>query len=106
MRSGILRSSAKGSSLALPAVIGSSDRSRRTDWVALLPFVAGLIATEGFARHAPQEIEMYFYWGEFPGRHSVVHPLYEMFIQGLARDPYLLVMHVNGIIGALAVLPL
>jgi hypothetical protein len=80
--------------------------ARRADWPALLVFLFALGIREGYARHAIQELEIYFYYGVVPSRHSVIHPLFQMFLQPLARDPYLFMMHVNGVLGALATLPL
>jgi hypothetical protein len=79
---------------------------RREDWPALLVFLLALGTREGYARHGIEELEIYFYYGVFPNRHSVVHPLLEMFVQPLGRDPYRFMMHVNGIMGSLAALPL
>jgi hypothetical protein len=79
---------------------------RREDWPVLLAFLLALAVREGYARHGIEELEIYFYYGEFPNRHSVVHALYQMFVQSLGTDPYRLMMHVNGILGALATLPL
>ena len=79
---------------------------RREDWPALIVFLLALGIREGYARHAIEEIEIHFFYGVFPNRHSVVYPLLQMFLQPLARDPYLFMMHVNGVLGALATLPL
>src|SRR5262249_50048747 len=48
--------------------------ARRTDWIALLPFVAGLVVREVFTMHSVQELEIQFAQGPV-GRHSVVYPL-------------------------------
>ena len=79
---------------------------RRSDWPALLVFLLALGLREGYARHGIQELEIYFYWDSFFHRHSVVHPLLQMFLQPLAADPYRLMMHVNGVLGSFATLPL
>ena len=91
--------------LAVSGYFGYGSPSRE-DWPALVVFLLALGIREGYARHAIEEIEIHFFYGGFLNRHSVVYPLLEMFLQRLARDPYLFMMHVNGILGALATLPL
>lgn len=91
--------------LAATGVFGYGS-PRRADWPSLLIFLLAFVIREGIARHANGENEMYFYYGGFRHRHSVVHPLLQMFLQPLARDPYAWMMHVNGTLGALATLPL
>jgi hypothetical protein len=91
--------------LVLSGVFGYGS-VRREDWPALLPFLVALGIREGYARHGIEELEIYFYYGAVPNRHSVIHPLYQMFVQSLADDPYWFMMHVNGVLGALATLPL
>ena len=91
--------------LALCGVFGYGS-PRREDWPALLVFLLALGIREGYARHAIEELEIYFYYGAFPNRHSAVHQLFQMFMQPLASDPYWFMMHVNGVLGALATLPL
>ena len=80
--------------------------ARRDDWVALIPFTLALVIREAYARHSIQEMELFFYFGVFPNRHSIVQPLFAMFFQRLAADPYWFMMHVNGTLGAVAALPL
>lgn len=79
---------------------------RRSDWPAIPAFLLAIVMREGIARHAIGDNELYFFYGVFRHRHSVVHPLLGMFLQPLARDPYAWMMHVNGVLGALATLPL
>lgn len=78
----------------------------RADWPAVVVFLLALGIREGIARHAIGDNELYFHLGVSYHRHSVVHPLLQMFLQRLARDPYAWMLHVNGALGALAVLPL
>jgi hypothetical protein len=56
-------------------------------------------------RHSLQEIVVYFARGPI-GRHSVVYPLLQMFFAPLTGDLQRFVMHMNGVLGALACLPL
>jgi hypothetical protein len=78
----------------------------REDWPALVPFVLALGLREGWARHGIQDVEVYFFWGQF-SRHSVLHTLLQMFLQPLAPgDPFRFMTHVNGVLGAVATLPL
>jgi hypothetical protein len=80
--------------------------ARREDWPALLVFVLAWAIRAGYARHGNEELELYFYYGAVPNRHSVIHPLYQMFVQSLSAYPYWFMMHANGFLGALATLPL
>lgn len=91
--------------LALTGAFGYGS-PRRQDWPALFVFLLALAIREGYARHAIQELEIYFYYGAFPSRHSVVRMLFQMFLQSLAADQYRFMMHVNGVLGSLATLPL
>ena len=79
---------------------------KRSDWVALVPFFAGLIACEALTLHSIEEIEIHFYTGYLPDKNSLLHPLFQMFMGRFATDPYSFMMHVNGTMEALAVLPL
>ncbi len=79
---------------------------RRQDWPALLPFAIALGVREGYARHGIAELELHVFTGAFPDRHSLVHPFLQMFLQQFASDPYPFIFHVNGVLGALATLPL
>jgi hypothetical protein len=82
---------------------GSPERS---DWIALVPFLVGFVASEAFTLHSIEEIELHFYNGFLPDKNSIVHPLFQMFIGQFATDPYAFMTHVNGLMGALATLPL
>ncbi len=82
---------------------GSPERS---DWVALVPCLVGLIACEAFTLHSIEEIELHFYTGYLPDKNSILHPLFQMFMGRFAKDPYAFMMHLNGIMEAVAVLPL
>jgi hypothetical protein len=77
----------------------------RGDWVALPPFLLALVLREAFTLHSLQEIVIYFEHGPL-GRHSVVYPLVQMFFVPLASDPQAFVLHMNGVLGALATLGL
>jgi hypothetical protein len=79
---------------------------RREDWPALVAFALALGIREGYARQGIAELELYFFYGAYPMRHSIIHPLLQMFLQRLFTDPYVVIPHVNGVLGSLAVLPL
>ncbi len=79
---------------------------RRDDWPALLVFLFALGIREAYARHGIEGVELHFNWNNGFDRHSVVYTFYVMFLQPLARDPYRVVIHSNGILGAVAALPL
>jgi len=76
------------------------------DWVAIVPFATALVVREALTLHSIEEIEIHFFSGHVPNKHSFVQPLLEMFIVRFARDPQSFAMHVNGILGAVASLPL
>lgn len=88
--------------------------ARRSDWVALPPFVLALLLREGFTLHSLQEIVISFTHGVslagpslLPvGRHSIVYPLLQIFFVPLVDDAQAFVLHMNGVLGALATLPL
>jgi hypothetical protein len=77
----------------------------RSDWVALPPFLLALVVREAFTLHSLQEIVIYFARGPV-GRHSIVYPLLQMFFVPLVSDSQAFVFHMNGVLGALATLPL
>ncbi|HLY37206.1 MAG TPA: hypothetical protein VKU61_04180, partial [Candidatus Binatia bacterium] len=76
------------------------------DWVAIVPFAIALVVREVLTLHSIEEIEIHFFSGRAPNKHSFVQPLLEMFMVRFARDPQRFAMHVNGILGAVASLPL
>jgi hypothetical protein len=78
---------------------------RRSDWIALLPFAGALVVREYLTLHSIQEIEIQFALTPV-GRHSVVYPLFQLLYSRLVRDPQTATFHINGVVGALAVLPL
>jgi hypothetical protein len=77
----------------------------RTDRIALLPFAVALVLREGFTLHSVEGIEIQFARGPI-GRHSVVYPLLQELYTPLASDPHAFTMHLNGVLGALACLPI
>jgi hypothetical protein len=77
----------------------------RRDWIAGLPFVVALIVREAFTLHSVQEIEIQFALGP-TGRHSVVYPLLQLLYSPFVADPHSFTMHLNGVLGAVACLPL
>jgi len=79
--------------------------ARRSDWVGLVPFAIALVLREIFTLHSLQEIEIQFAHGPV-GRHSVVYPLLQMFFAPFVGDDQAFTMHMNGWLGALAVLAL
>lgn len=79
--------------------------AQRTDWVALVPFVIALVVREGIALHSVEELEIRFA-RRFYDKHSVVYPLLQLFYRPLVSDAHGFTMHVNGVLGALACLPL
>ena len=79
--------------------------ARRSDWVALIPFCVALVVREAFTVHSIQELEIQFVQGPVD-KHSVVYPLLQMFFVPLVRDPQAFMMHINGVLGALACLPM
>src|SRR4029077_10728841 len=78
----------------------------REDWIALVPFAVALVVREVLTLHSIEEIGIHFWAGRAPNRHSFVQPLFEMFMVRFARDPQSFAMHVNGVLGAVASLPL
>jgi hypothetical protein len=79
--------------------------ARRSDWVALVPFLIALVIREVFTLHSVQEIEIYFATAPVD-KHSVVHPLLQTFFFPIVLDPHRFTMHMNGVLGALACLPM
>jgi len=75
----------------------------RSNWVGLVPFLIALVVREIFTLHSVQEIEIQFAQGPV-GRHSVVYPLLQMLFTPMVRDPHRFVMHMNGVLGAVACL--
>jgi hypothetical protein len=78
---------------------------RRSDWVALIPFVIALIVRERFTLHSIQELEIFFVLVPLD-KHSFVYPMFQMLFLPFVRDAHWWMMHLNGIIGACATLPL
>jgi hypothetical protein len=78
----------------------------RADWWALLPFLLALAIREGYARHGVEGNVLHFNVRNISDTHSIVYTFYLMFIHPLARDPFQIQMHSNGILGAMAALPL
>lgn len=77
--------------------------AQRGDWVGLIPFILALALRELFTLHSLQEIEIQFAYGPV-GRHSVVYPLLQMFFAAFVADAQAFTMHMNGWLGAVAVL--
>src|SRR5438132_5199501 len=80
--------------------------AKREDWVAIVPFAVALVVREVLTLHSIEEIGIHFWAGRAPNRHSFVQPLFEMFMVRFASDPQSFAMHVNGILGAVASVPL
>ena len=78
----------------------------RRDWPVLASLVLALIAREALALHSIGEIEPQFVLQSVRNRHSAVQWLFSLFVGHLARDPFAFLMHVNGVLGALATIPL
>jgi hypothetical protein len=90
--------------LALSGSFGYGS-ARRSDWVALVPFVIALAIRELLTIHSVQEIELQFVRGPYD-KHSVVYPLLQIFFLPFVDDAHRFTMHMNGVLGALACLPL
>ena len=80
--------------------------ANRADWWALLPFLLALAVREGYARHGVEGDVLHFNVRTVYDSHSIVYTFYLMFIHPLARDPFQIQMHTNGVLGAVAALPL
>src|SRR5207244_3514317 len=78
----------------------------REDWPALFVFLFALIIREGYARHGTEGVVLHFMGANGFDSHSIVYTFYLMFIHALTRDPFELQMHSNGLLGAVAALPL
>ncbi len=76
---------------------------QRSDWVGLIPFVIALVLREMFTVHSLQEIDIQFAHGPV-GRHTVVYPLLQIFFGAFVADTQAFTMHMNGWLGAAAVL--
>jgi hypothetical protein len=76
---------------------------RRGDWVGLLPFAAALVVREALTLHSIQEYEIQFAIGP-QDKHSFVYPMLQLLFTPLLNDPHWFVMHLNGVLGALACL--
>jgi hypothetical protein len=91
--------------LTVAGFFGYGD-ARRTDAVALAPFAVALAVRELFTLHSVQALELEFLMPDLWDRHSVLYPLLQRFFTPLVRDTQRFTMHMNGVLGALAVLPL
>ncbi|MBI3785035.1 MAG: hypothetical protein HY270_16720 [Deltaproteobacteria bacterium] len=78
--------------------------SSRNDWPALIPFFVAWVVREVFTLHSIDQIDIQFEHGPL-GRHSIVYPLLQMFFAPMVRDTQSFTMHMNGVLGALAILP-
>jgi hypothetical protein len=81
-------------------------RPARSDWPVLLPFVFALGLRELYASHGLENNELHFIWNEAFDRHSVLYTFYVAFIQSLPGDGFEWVTHANGVVGAIAAIPL
>jgi hypothetical protein len=77
----------------------------RDDRIALIPFMVALVLREGFAVHSIAEAEITFASGPTTV-HSIVFPLLQLFFVPLVPDPQWFILHLNGLLGALATIPL
>src|SRR5207248_10088352 len=91
--------------LVVTGYFGFGSLSRR-DWPVLLPLALALTAREGLALHSMGEIEPQFVLLSVRNRHSAVQWLFSLFVGNLGRDPFTFLMHANGVLGALATVPL
>jgi len=88
-----------------PGTPVSGSVRRDIDAPGLAAFAAALVVREVFTRHSLEEIEVQFAHG-LVTRHSVVYPVFQLLYSPLVRDPQAVTMHVNGVLGSLAVLAL
>ena len=79
--------------------------AQRRDWVGIIPFLVALVVREVFTLHSVEEITLQFAQGPVV-KHSVVYALVQMFYIPLLRDDHWFTMHLNGVLGAAATLPL
>ena len=91
--------------LVVTGQFGFASLSRR-DWPAVVPLALALIAREALALHSMGEIEPQFVLQSVRNRHSAVQWLFSLFFEQLSHDPFAFLMHVNGVLGALASVPL
>ena len=80
--------------------------ARREDWPALLLFLLALGIREAYARHGVEGDVLHFMGRNGFDSHSIVYTFFLMFIHPFAHDPFKMQMHTNGILGAVAALPL
>jgi hypothetical protein len=78
---------------------------RPEDALALLPCLVALAIREGLTLHSIQEIEIQFATG-LTVRHSVIYPVFQLFFAPLVANSQAFLCHLNGVLGAVAVLPL
>lgn len=71
------------------------------DWVGLVPFCIALVVREIFVLPSVEELYLHFVQGPVD-RHSVVYPLLQMWFVPIVPDVQSFVMHMNGVLGALA----
>lgn len=79
--------------------------ARRSDWPAIPPFLLALLVREFLTLHSIAEIEIQFAVGHVT-RHSVAYPLIQLYFGAIVTDLHAFVLHMNGIVGSLATLPL
>src|SRR5690348_1166741 len=83
----------------------SPGRRRDVDGLGLAAFGVALVVREVLTRHSLEEIEVQFAQGPVT-RHSVVYPLFQLIYSPFVRDQQWVTMHVNGVLGSVAVLAL